>query len=67
MTDNDAPRVWPVWILEAKLTGFTKESTIYCYSQNIKALGRVVSEKIFFVCLAIVRLRGTNSPGLGHF
>ena len=32
----------------AQLAGFIKRTTIHCYAQNIKALGLVVSEKIFF-------------------
>ena len=31
----------------ARLAGFIKRNTIYCYIQNMKALGLVVSEKIF--------------------
>ena len=56
MADNDAPRVWPVWTpgtqLAApgtQLAGFIKRTTIHCYIQNMKALGLVVSEKIFFM------------------
>ena len=30
------------------LAGFIKRTTIHCYTQNIKALGLVVSEKKFF-------------------
>ena len=34
----------------ARLAGFIKRTTIYCYLQNMKALGLVVSEKkIFFM------------------
>ena len=31
----------------ARLAGFIKGTTRHCYTQNIKALGCVVSEKIF--------------------
>ena len=49
MTDNDAHRVGPVWTPGPRLAGFIKRTTIYCYTQNMKALGLVVSEKIFYV------------------
>ena len=49
---HDAPGVGPVWTPGARLAGFTKRNTIYCYKQNMKALGLVVSEKkIFFYVL----------------
>ena len=44
---HDAPGVGPVWTPGARLAGFIKKNTIYCYKQNMKALGLVVSEKIF--------------------
>ena len=33
-----------------RLAGFIKRNTIYCYKQNMKALGLVVSEKKIFLC-----------------
>ena len=42
-------RAGPVWTPGAQLAGFIKRNTIYCYKQNMKALGLVVSEKIFFM------------------
>ena len=42
---------WPVWTLGAPLAGFIKGSTIHCYTQNMKALGHVVSEKKIFSCI----------------
>ena len=33
----------------ARLAGFIKRTTIHCYTQNMKALGLVVSVKIFFM------------------
>ena len=49
---HDAPGAGPVWTPEARLAGFIaefiKRSTIHCYTQNMKALGLVVSEKIFY-------------------
>ena len=47
---HDAPGAGPVWTPWARLAGFIKRNNIYCYKQNMKALGLVVSEKIFFLC-----------------
>ena len=47
MEDNDAPGVGPVLIPGTWLAGLVKKRTIYCYTQNMKALGLVVSEKIY--------------------
>ena len=44
---HDAPMAGPVWTPGAQLAGFIKRTTIHCYTQNMKALGLVVSEKIF--------------------
>ena len=52
MVDNEAPGEWPVWTPGAWLAGFVKGITNHCYIQNIKALGLMVSEKIF--CFPIV-------------
>ena len=43
------PGVGPVWTPGARLAGFIKRTTIHCYTQNMKALGLVDSEKIFLV------------------
>ena len=51
MVDNDMPGAWPVWTPGAPLAGFIKRNTIHCYKQNMKALGLVVSEKIFLCFL----------------
>ena len=48
----DAPGTGPVWTLGARLAGFIKRTTIHCYTQNMKALGLVVSEKKIFVCFS---------------
>ena len=58
MIDNDMPGVWPVWTPGAPLAGFIKRNTIHCYKQNMKALGLVVSEKIF-LCFS------HDAPGAG--
>ena len=47
MADNDTPGVWLIWTQGARYLGFIKGITKHCYTQNIKALGLIVSEKIF--------------------
>ena len=44
----DVPGEGPVWTLGAQLAGFVKRTTIHCYTQNMKDLGLVVSEKKIF-------------------
>ena len=48
---HDAPGAGHVWTPGAWLAGFMarfiKRTIIHCYTQNMKALGLVVSEKIF--------------------
>ena len=67
MADDDAPRAGPVWITAPQLAGSIKRTTIHCYTQNIKALGLVVSEKIFFLFFPIVSLWELMTPGAGPF
>ena len=49
---HDASGAGSVWTPRAWLTGFIaefiKRTTIHCYTQNMKALGLVVSEKKIF-------------------
>ena len=43
----------------ARLAGFIKRTTIHCYTQNMKGLGLVVSEKkIFFLCFSHCKSMG---------
>ena len=58
MADNDAPRAGPVWTPGPWLAGFIKRTTIHCYTQNVKALGLVVSEKKIFLCFSHDASRG---------
>ena len=51
--DNDASWGWPIWTPGAWLAGFLKGITKHCYTQNIKALGHMVSEEDF-LCFPIV-------------
>ena len=43
------PRAGPFLAPGAWLAGFIKRNTIHCYTQNMKALGLVVSEKKIFL------------------
>ena len=45
MADNDAPGAWPIWTQGSHLAGIIKGLTKHCFTQNIKALGLMVSEK----------------------
>ena len=63
---HDTPGAGPVWTPGARLAGFIKRTTIQCYIQNMKALGLVVLEKIFYV-FPIVRLWELIIPGAGSF
>ena len=47
MVDNDMPGAWPVWTPGAPLAVFIKKSIIHWSTQHMKALGHMVSEKIF--------------------
>ena len=49
MVDNDMPGAWPVWTPGATLATFIKERIIHWSIQQMKALGHMVSEKIFFM------------------
>ena len=42
-------------------------TTRHCYTQNMKALGFVVSEKTIFLCFPIVSLWELITPGAGSF
>ena len=61
MVDNDMPGAWPVWTPGAPLAGFIKRSTINCSTQNMKALGHVVSEK-----KSTIHCSTQNMKALGH-
>ena len=59
MSDNDAPGAGPVWTPGTQLAGFIKGTTIHCYTQSMKALGLVVSEKKIILCFSY------DTPGVG--
>ena len=49
----------------SRLAGFIKRTTIHCYIQNMKGLGLVVSEKIFFFMFFHCKFMGANDPSGG--
>ena len=54
---HDATGAGPVWTLGERLAGFIKRTAIHCYTQNMKALVLVVSEKkIVFIFFPMVSL-----------
>ena len=55
---HDTPGAGPVWTPGARSTGFIKRTTIHCYTQNMKALGLVVSEKKIFICFSHCKSMG---------
>ena len=64
--DPPPPGAGPVLTPGALLAGFIKRTTIHCYTQNMKALGLVVSEKkIFYVFPMTTPGWGPYGP-LGH-
>ena len=56
MVDNDAPGAWPNWAPGTRMAGFMKGITKHCYTQNIKALDLMVSEKKIFYVFPIITL-----------
>ena len=62
MADNDAPGVWPIWTPGSRLAGITKGLTKHCFTQNIKALGLMVSEEDFFTFFSYYKSMETNDP-----
>ena len=53
-----APGAGPVWNTGARMAGFIKRNTIYCYTQNMNALGLVVSEKKIFISFSHCKSMG---------
>ena len=63
MADNDAPGAWPIWTPGSQLAGIIKGLTKHCFTQNINALGLMVSEKkIFFTFFPIISLWRPMTP-----
>ena len=65
MADNDAPRAGLVWIPGPRLAGFIKMTTIHCYTQNMKTLGLVVSERKIFFCFPMTPRGGAHMDPRG--
>ena len=65
MADNDAPGAWPIWTPGSRLAGIIKGLTKHCFTQNIKALGLMVSEKkiFFFFVFSYICLWRPMTPG----
>ena len=59
MVDNYMPGAWPVWTTGAPLATFIKERIIHWSTQHMKALGHMVSEKIFLCFFS------HDAPGAG--
>ena len=68
MADNDAPGAWPIWTPESRLPGIIKGLTKHCFTQNINALGLMVSEKkIFFYFFPYYKsMEANDPPGCGQ-
>ena len=62
MADNDAPRAWPIRTPGSRLAGIIKGLTKHCFTQNIKALGLMVSKKIFFYTFSYFKSMEANDP-----
>ena len=62
MLDNDAPGAWPIWAQGTRLAGFIKGLTKHCFTQNIKGLGLMVSEKKFFYVFSYYKSTEANDP-----
>ena len=63
MADSDAPGAWPILTPGSRLAGIIKELTKHCFTQNIKALGLMVSEKkIFLSFFPIISLSRPMTP-----
>ena len=66
MTDNDAPGAWPIWTPGSRLAGIIKGLTKHRFTQNIKALGLMVSEKKISYVFTIISLWRPMHPGRGQ-
>ena len=66
MADIHAPER-PIWTPGAWLAGFIKGTTRQCYTQNIKALGYVASEKKRFFMFSHRKYLGANDPWVDPF
>ena len=63
MADNYAPGAWPIWTPGSRLAEIIKGLTKHSFTQNIKALGLMVSEKIVLTFFPIISLLRPMTPG----
>ena len=56
LVDNDVPGAWPIWAPGTRLAGFMTGITKPSYTQNIKGLGLMASEKKIFYVFPIITL-----------
>ena len=61
MADNDAPGAWPM-TTGLRLAGIMKGLTKHCFTQNIKALGLMVSEKKIIYVFSYYKSMEANDP-----
>ena len=62
IADNDAPEAKPIWTRGSRLAGIIKGLTKHCFTQNIKALGLMVSEKKIFLRFSYYKSMEANDP-----
>ena len=62
MADNGSPGAWPIWTAGSRLAGIIKGLTKNCVKQNIKALGRMVSENKIFYVFSYYKSMEANDP-----
>ena len=62
MLDNDGPGAWQIWTPGSRLAGIIKGLPKHCITQNIKALGLMVSEKKNFLRFSYYKFMEANEP-----
>ena len=62
MSDIDAPGAWPIWTPGSQLAEIINKLTKHCFTQNIKALGLMVSEKKIFYVFSYYKSMEANNP-----
>ena len=62
IVDNDSPGAWPIWTPRPRLAEIIKGLTKHCFTQNIKALGLMVSEKEDFYTFSYYKSMEANDP-----
>ena len=67
MADNDAPGAWPIWTPGSRLAEIIKGLTKHCFTQNINALGLMVSKKKIFTFFSYYKsMEANDPPGCGQ-